>query len=98
MPEGTEGHIVSQVKSELEARGYDEQQINAGGLRITTTISKPAQDAAAVSIDEVMQGEPGNLRQALVAVDPRTGAVIAYHVVRDGIGTDYAQAQRQPGF
>ncbi|RZU33778.1 transglycosylase domain-containing protein [Blastococcus saxobsidens] len=97
MPEGPEGHIVTRVISELAARGYDEQQINAGGLRITTTISKPAQDAAVASVDAVMAGEPDNLRQALVAIDPRTGAVVAYHGGRDGTGTDYAQAKRQPG-
>ena len=97
MPEGPEGHIVSQVRAELEARGYDEQQINAGGLRITTTISKPAQDAAVASVDEVMEGEPENLRQALVAIDPRTGAVVAYYGGQDGTGTDFAEAKRQPG-
>ncbi|MGY2001498.1 transglycosylase domain-containing protein [Blastococcus sp. SYSU DS1024] len=97
IPEGPEGHIVNQVRQELAARGYDEQQINAGGLQITTTISKPAQDAARVSVDAVMDGQPETLRQALVSVDPRTGAVIAYYGGRDGTGTDYAQAKRQPG-
>ncbi|WP_232796964.1 transglycosylase domain-containing protein [Blastococcus atacamensis] len=98
MPEGPEGHIVKEVRAELEARGYDEQQINAGGLRVTTTISKPAQDAAVAAVDAVMTPEqPQNLRQALVAIDPRTGGVVAYHGGRDGVGTDYAQAQRQPG-
>jgi membrane peptidoglycan carboxypeptidase len=96
-PEGPEGHIVTQVRKELEARGYDEQEINAGGLHITTTISKPAQDAAKASVFEVMDGEPDGLREALVSIDPRTGAVIAYYGGENGVGTDYAQAQRQPG-
>ncbi|MCA0147091.1 transglycosylase domain-containing protein [Blastococcus sp. LR1] len=97
MPTGPEGHIVSQVRSELEALEYPEQQINAGGLRITTTISKPAQDAAAASVQAVMEGEPEGLREALVAIDPRTGGIVAYYGGQDGVGTDYAQAQRQPG-
>ena len=97
VPGGPEGLIVRQVIDELEEKGYDEQQINAGGLQITTTISKPAQDAAVASVDEVMAGEPDGLREALVAVDPRTGAVLAYYGGKDGVGTDYAQAQRQPG-
>jgi membrane peptidoglycan carboxypeptidase len=97
-PTGPEGHIVEQVRRELGALDYPEQQINAGGLRITTTISKPAQDAAVAAVDAVMTPEqPANLRQALVAIDPRTGGVVAYHGGRDGVGTDYAQAQRQPG-
>ncbi|NEK84928.1 penicillin-binding protein [Blastococcus saxobsidens] len=98
MPEGPEGHIVTQVKQELEARGYDEQQINAGGLRVTTTISKPAQDAAVAAVREVTAPpEPQELREALVAIDPRTGGVVAYYGGENGVGTDYAQAQRQPG-
>jgi membrane peptidoglycan carboxypeptidase len=37
------------------------------------------------------------LREALVAVDPRTGAVRAYYGGVSGTDFDYAQAQRQPG-
>ncbi|MGY1916849.1 transglycosylase domain-containing protein [Blastococcus sp. SYSU DS0973] len=96
-PEGPEGHIVTQVRRELEAKGYDDQEINAGGLQITTTISKPAQDAATASAADVLDGEPENLRSALVSIDPRTGGVIAYYGGQNGTGTDYAQAQRQPG-
>ena len=49
------------------------------------------------AVTDVMSGEPENLRQALVAIDPRTGAVRAYYGGPSGTGTDYAQAQRQPG-
>ena len=38
-----------------------------------------------------------NLQKALVAVDPSSGAVIAYYGGSDGTGFDYAQAYRQPG-
>ncbi|WP_236826527.1 MULTISPECIES: transglycosylase domain-containing protein [unclassified Blastococcus] len=99
MPEGPEGHIVRQVTQELQDRyGYDEQQINAGGLQVTTTISKPAQDAAVAAVQEVTAPpEPQELREALVAIDPRSGGVVAYYGGENGVGTDYAQAKRQPG-
>ncbi|WP_231839512.1 transglycosylase domain-containing protein [Blastococcus saxobsidens] len=100
IPEGPEGLVVQQVIEELLGKGYDEQQINAGGMQITTTISKPAQDAAVAAVQQVMEGEPENLREALVSVDPRTGAVIAYYGGQKGAGQgviDYAMAQRQPG-
>ena len=104
IPSGPEGLVVQQALAELRAKGYTDQQILAGGLRITTTIQKPAQDAAIGAVNDVMFGEagpeddePANLRQALVAVDPRTGAVVAYYGGPNGTGTDYAQAQRQPG-
>ncbi|MGY1637078.1 transglycosylase domain-containing protein [Geodermatophilus sp. SYSU D00742] len=97
IPSGPEGLVVQQAMAELEGKGYTEQQIRAGGLRITTTVDKRSQDAAAAAVADVMEGEPEGLRQALVAVDPRNGAVRAYYGGANGTGTDYAQAQRQPG-
>jgi membrane peptidoglycan carboxypeptidase len=97
MPKGPEGLIVTQAIQELESKGYTEQQIRAGGLRITTTVDPGMQSAAVAAVNDVMGGEPENLRQALVAVDPRTGAVKAYYGGPSGTGNDYAQAQRQPG-
>jgi len=104
LPSGPEGLIVSQVKNELlgPRYGYTEQQIDAGGLRIVTTIDKGYQDAAVASVNEVMADEVGTengalLREALVAVDPKTGGVKAYYGGASGTDFDYAQAQRQPG-
>ncbi len=28
---------------------------------------------------KVMEGQPENLREALVSIDPRTGAIVAYY-------------------
>ncbi len=97
IPSGPEGLVVQQAIDELRAKGYTDQQLLAGGLQIVTTVDRAAQDAALTAVDTVMQGEPDNLRQALVAVDPRTGAVRAYYGGANGTGTDYAQSQRQPG-
>ncbi|WP_245159950.1 transglycosylase domain-containing protein [Blastococcus sp. CT_GayMR19] len=98
IPAGPEGLIVQKAIEELEGKhGYDEQQIRAGGLRIVTTVDKGYQDAAVAARNEVMQGEPEPLKEALVAVDPRSGAVRAYYGGESGTGNDYADAQRQPG-
>jgi membrane peptidoglycan carboxypeptidase len=97
IPEGPEGLIVQRAVAELAARGYDEQQIYAGGLRITTTVNKAYQDAAVIAVNEVMQGEDPKLRQALVSIDPRSGAVNAYYGGSSGTSFDFAQALRQPG-
>jgi membrane peptidoglycan carboxypeptidase len=100
MPKGPAGLIVTQAIQELEGKGYTEQQIRAGGLRITTTVDPAMQSAAENAVNDVMFGDqkqPDNLRQALVAVDPKTGAVKAYYGGPSGTGNDYAQAQRQPG-
>jgi membrane peptidoglycan carboxypeptidase len=102
IPSRPEGLIVRKAIEELEREHqYDEQQIRAGGLRIVTTVDKAYQDAAATSVAEVMTGgsqpEPEPLKEALVAVDPKTGAVRAYYGGEVGTGNDYAEAQRQPG-
>jgi membrane peptidoglycan carboxypeptidase len=101
IPTGPEGLVVNRVLAEMENKhGYNEQQIRAGGLRITTTVDANMQDAARTAVAEVMDGEPDNLREALVAVDPRTGGVRAYYGGEIGAGEgsiDYARAQRQPG-
>ena len=80
-PDGPEGLIVRQVLAELQdEHGLDDQDrsspVACGSPR---TVDKAYQDAAAAAVDDVMEGEPEGLRQALVAVDPRTGAVLAYY-------------------
>jgi membrane peptidoglycan carboxypeptidase len=106
MPDGPEGLVVSQAIKELESKGYSDEQIYSGGLRITTTVQKKDEDAAINAVNTVMKSQPSNidkpglLRQALVATDPKTGAVRAYYGGPKGSGDgaiDYAQTQRQPG-
>jgi membrane peptidoglycan carboxypeptidase len=102
IPTGAQGLIVNRVLIEMEnEHGYDEQQIRAGGLRITTTVDPAMQNAALTAVNDVMTNEPREvLRQALVAIDPRSGAVKAYYGGDIGAGEgaiDYARAQRQPG-
>ncbi|MFD2092574.1 transglycosylase domain-containing protein, partial [Blastococcus deserti] len=96
IPEGHQGIIVNRVIDELQGKhGYSEQQIRAGGLRIVTTVDKGYQDTAKATVEDVMTGEDPALKQALVAIDPRTGAIRAYY--GGATDFDYARAQRQPG-
>ncbi|WP_440446449.1 transglycosylase domain-containing protein [Nocardia amamiensis] len=94
---GPEGLIKSQVLRELAAAGISEQQLNTAGLQITTTIDPKAQQAAVDAVTKNMDGEPENLRTAVVSVDPRTGAVRAYYGGNDGQGYDFANAGLQTG-
>jgi membrane peptidoglycan carboxypeptidase len=91
------GHIYTQVKAELESLGISEQELNQEGLKITTTIDPQMEKEAATVANKVMKQNPSNLRTALVAVDPRTGAIVAYYGGEDGVGLDYAQVLKQPG-
>ncbi|MGQ4619288.1 transglycosylase domain-containing protein [Nocardia sp. R7R-8] len=94
---GPEGLIKTQVLKELGAAGISEQQLNTAGLQITTTIDPKAQQAAVDAVNKNMDGEPANLRTAVVSVDPRTGAVRAYYGGSDGQGYDFANAGLQTG-
>ncbi|MEU1983594.1 transglycosylase domain-containing protein [Nocardia sp. NPDC019395] len=94
---GPEGHIKAQVLRELAAAGISEEEVNTGALRITTTIDARAQQAAQSGAGGALDGQPPELRSAVVSVDPRSGAVRAYYGGADGIGFDFAQAPVQTG-
>lgn len=94
---GPEGLIRAQVLRELTELGVSETDLNTGGLQITTTIDPKMQDAAINAVTSVFEGEPENLRTAVVSIDPRSGAVRAYYGGSDGIGYDFAQAPLQTG-
>ncbi|MDQ6937454.1 MAG: penicillin-binding protein, partial [Actinomycetota bacterium] len=99
---GPAAHIVAQVKAELSKVGIDPAVLNTGGLTIRTTVDRKAQDAAQSVVSSVyghltQQQKKDKLREALVAVNPATGGVLAYYGGANGVGVDYAQAWRQPG-
>ncbi len=95
---GPKGYIVRQVAKELAANGISDDVVRRSGMRIITTIDKPAQDAAVAAVNKVFAGEPKELRQALVAIEPATGKVKAYYGGKIGNGAlDYASRSYQPG-
>ncbi len=74
---GQKGHVLTMVKSELLRLGYSEEEINGGGLEVTTTFTKKAMDAAK---DGMLAARPDgysykNLHVAVATVEPGTGAV-----------------------
>jgi membrane peptidoglycan carboxypeptidase len=97
IPGDARGHLYTQIKAELEGKGISEQELNQEGLKITTTIDPVLQKQAAGISDKVLKNQPSNLRSSLVAVDPRTGDILAYYGGDNGVGFDYAQVLKQPG-
>ncbi|WP_433557401.1 transglycosylase domain-containing protein [Pseudonocardia xinjiangensis] len=97
VPDDDRYHIYDKAVGELTAKGITEDQIDTEGLTITTTVQQPRQAQAVEAIKKVMKGQPDNLRTALVSVDPKTGAILAYYGGANGLATDYANAKRQPG-
>ena len=98
--DGPLGLVWTQVKAELTKDGIDPATINTKGLKILTTIDKTAQASAQSAISQTysnLTAKQANLRPALAAVNPSTGAVLAYYGGKDGTGLDYVQSWRPPG-
>jgi membrane peptidoglycan carboxypeptidase len=49
------------------------------------------------AVHTALAGQPAELRTALVAIDPQTGAVLAYYGGDNGLGLDYARVDRLAG-
>ncbi|MFG1606131.1 transglycosylase domain-containing protein [Actinoplanes sp. NPDC049265] len=94
---GPLGLIADRVEDELTRAGYSHQQIRIGGLQVTTTIDATAQAAAVRRTAAALEGQPKELRTALVAIDPADGGVRAYYGGDRGRGYfDDALAARPP--
>ena len=98
---GPKGHVISAVLEELAESGFPEDRMSAGGLVVTTTIRKAAQQAAIEAVQDITGEKPGGdeLQGALVSVRPGTGEVFAYYGGATGTGFDFANqgVGRQPG-
>lgn len=90
-------HVLALARAELDALGIPMAVLDTDGLTVTTTIDAVQQRAALDSVAAVLQGRPGDLDAALVAIDPRTGAVTAYYGGADDAVADRAQDLRPPG-
>ncbi len=110
--QGPERFIENAVLDELTAKGVSEQDVQTGGLKVVTTIDKPAQDAAdAAEADVFVKGVAKATKKpvsSLISIEPGTGRVKAMYAgdnYADG-GCDDKQAnclnlatqiKRQPG-
>jgi penicillin-binding protein 1A len=99
---GTEGgvgqYFANYVKQQLIDE-YGAERVFGGGLRVTTTIDLDLQDAAREAIAATLE-DPDGPSAALVAIDPRDGAVKAMvggDNFRESQFNLAAQSERQPG-
>ncbi|WP_051752044.1 transglycosylase domain-containing protein [Streptosporangium amethystogenes] len=83
-PKGQEGYMLDQVAAELKSRGYTDEVINQGGLKIVSTFDKNLMAAAERAVTSVLpENTPKKVRAGLAAVDPATGEVLAFYGGRD---------------
>ncbi len=95
---GPAQYFVNFVKNQLIAK-YGAARVFGGGLKVRTTIDLQMQKKARKAIEKVLRN-PDGPAAALVAIDPRTGAVKAMFGGRNFRESQFnlaAQAERQPG-
>jgi membrane peptidoglycan carboxypeptidase len=86
---GMKGHILTLVRQELHQLGFTDDQIDGGGLRVTTTLTKKAMAAARQGVFEVRPKiSPKFLHVGVATVQPGTGALLGFYA-----GQDYLQSQ-----
>ncbi|OHA09152.1 MAG: hypothetical protein A3B37_01260 [Candidatus Sungbacteria bacterium RIFCSPLOWO2_01_FULL_59_16] len=98
-------HFVMYVRDYLIER-YGEEEVNEGGLMVTTTLDWELEGAAEQIVREGAERNEQLIKatnMALVAVDPRTGEILAMVGSRDYFDSEregnfnVALARRQPG-
>ncbi|TNC26191.1 transglycosylase domain-containing protein [Amycolatopsis alkalitolerans] len=96
---GPEAFIQAQVENELDAAGYSKEKLQAGGYNIYTTIDPAAQKLMEDTVHKYMDDQPQDLKNAMVAVDPKTRAVIAYYGGPNDKtnAVNWADTKRNPG-
>lgn len=77
---GQVGFLLTAVEQQLIAQGYDQEEIQRGGLKIISSFDRKAQRAAQRAVKEQgpTSGTDG-LRIGLAAVKPGTGEVLAMY-------------------
>ena len=94
-----EPYFFTYVEDQLQQE-YGANTVRSGGLRVYTTIDPAMQRAATAAIRRVLTAPP-DPAAAIVAIDPRNGAIRAMTAVTPGRRANQfnlvSQARRQPG-
>jgi membrane peptidoglycan carboxypeptidase len=85
---GQRGHVLKMVRAELIRLGFSDKEIDGGGLRVTTTFTKQAMDAAEQGVAEQRPDDLKELHVAVASVEPKTGALRGLFA-----GQDYLDSQ-----
>jgi membrane peptidoglycan carboxypeptidase len=101
---GQTGYMWKIARQEAISRGYTEDQILRGGLKIVTTFDKRLMDAAEHAVtSQLPKGTSKKVQTGLVAVNPANGEVEAFYGGRDYLKEQFdsatdAEVQAGSGF
>jgi membrane peptidoglycan carboxypeptidase len=83
------GHMLTLVRQELHALNFTDEQIDGGGLRVTTTLTPQAMRAARQGVMQVRPDISDKyLHVAVATVQPGTGNLVGFYG-----GQDYLHSQ-----
>src|SRR5690606_9711201 len=97
---GTKGYLLSQVRKELLAQGFTEDEINTGGFSIVSTIDPKVQESTVEAVENLPDSRPDNNRVGTVTLDPSTGAIRGMYGGPDYVSqaqNDATQSRMQAG-
>ncbi|UFU06505.1 transglycosylase domain-containing protein [Ruania halotolerans] len=86
---GPNGYLLTMVRDELIEAGFTEDEIDGGGLQITSTIDPDMQAEAVAASENLPEDTPESVRVALTSIDNETGGILALYG-----GPDYIERQR----
>ena len=96
---GQKGFMLEMVKNELHQLGYNDDTIDGGGLRVTTTFAKPVMRAIRNGVHAVQPKGLKQLHTGAVSLDNQTGAVRGIFGGQDYLKSPFNWALKggQPG-
>ena len=96
---GQRGFMLEMVRSELRAKGFSDSTIDGGGLKITTTFSRPVMRAVAEGVEQERPEGLKALHASGVSIDVKTGAVRGIYGGQDYLKSafNWSAAGAQPG-
>lgn len=93
---GQVGFLLTAVEQQLIAQGYDQEEIQRGGLKIVSSFVRRAQRAAQRAVkDQGPESGTQGLRIGLAAVKPGTGEVLAMYGGKNFIADQINNATQQ---
>lgn len=93
---GQVGYLLTAVEKQLLALGFDQEEIQRGGLKVISSFDRRAQRAAQRAVrDEGPTTGTEGLRIGLAAVRPGTGEVVAMYGGKNFIDDQINNATRQ---
>jgi membrane peptidoglycan carboxypeptidase len=96
---GQTGFMLDMVKNELLEHGFTDAEIQGGGLKVTTTFTQKAMDAAKAGVEEQRPTGKPQLHAAAATVDTKTGALLGFYGGQDYLKSQFnwAAAGNAPG-